>query len=720
MSEDLKILLIEDSEDDARLLLREIERGGYRPVCRRVETAEEMQEALAGSAYDIVLSDYQMPQFSAPAALRILKESGLDIPFIIVSGKIGEELAAAAIKEGAHDYLMKEKLSRLIPSIERELREAHERRSRRNADNAIRAGKMEWEAVIDSVSDLIFLTSTDGTIIRCNRKSIEYFNTDYQELIGRNIGQVFYGSSAEQQNIFKVQPTAQETFEEITFPTLKGWFHVSICPMRSTTRELKGLVHVIKDITQSKKMEEEKQISDRELLTLHAVAFRLNSKIGANKIMNDLLLQLHTILQVDFASIHLLDDNFLRLKASFGLSRTFEAAIKRLPNYVPWLSQVLSGKPYKSKAADRELPANVLRTASDMGMQAWCVVPLKIGQEVMGVLMVAHKAEKAYSDREVFLLTSIASQLAVLIENHTLYDRMKEQNVELQLSRQELKDNLLRVKEANTELERLNDAKNSFIGMASHELKTPITSILGGVEFLLKYSGLQMTPEQLDIFTSVYEGVTQLKTLVDDLLSISRLEADGIILQKRSLRMIPLCREILDTFALPLSKRQLVIDITGDDTPVLADEAFSKLAIRNLLENAIKFTPDGGKVEVTASLTGRGELLSEQELLEPFYPGLGNLLDGVSLFYRLDVRDSGIGIPPEERVRVFEKFYGIGDIAYHSSGKTEFMSKGTGLGLAIVRGIMDAHHGFVWTSASRDGGSVFSLLFPADPPATDQ
>lgn len=712
MVKELKILLVEDSEDDALLLMREIRRCRYEPVFERVETADAMREALVGQEWDVVISDYKMPQFNAPAALQILKECGHDVPFIIVSGKIGEDLAVAAIKAGAHDYLQKGNLARLVPAIEQELREARDRRCQREADNAIRAGKMEWEAVIDSVSDLVFLTNIDGTIIRCNRKAIEYFDTDYQELIGRNIGTLFYGSASG--NIFRIPVDHLESYDEVCFPSLKGWFHVAICPMRSA-KELKGLVHVIKDITKSKRMEEEKRISDRELLTLHAVAFRLNSKIGAKKIMNDLLLQLHTILQIDFATIHLLDDNYLKLRAALGLSRKFEAAIKKLPNYVPWLSQVLAGKPYKAKAADGELPADVLAAASEMGMQAWCVVPLKIGQEVMGILMVAHRSEKTYSDREVFLLTSISSQLAVLIENHTLYDRMKEKNEELQRSRQELKDNLLRVKEANQELERLNDAKNSFIGMASHELKTPITSILGGVEFLLKYSGLQMTPEQLDIFTSVYEGVTQLKILVDDLLSISRLEADGITLQKRPLNMIPLCREVFDSFALPLSKRCIKVDIWGDDSYIAVDEAFSKLAVRNLLENAIKFTPDGGSITVSGRIIDASQLLQEQDVLECFYPGVCSHIYGSSSFYRLEVCDSGIGIPIEERLRVFEKFYGIGDIAYHSSGKTEFMSKGTGLGLAIVKSIMEAHGGLVWITAGPGGvGSVFNLLFPAE------
>ncbi|KAF0218407.1 MAG: multi-sensor signal transduction histidine [Geobacteraceae bacterium] len=715
MKKQLRLLLVEDSEDDTILLLREIERGEYEPIHKRVDTPEAMRSAIAEQSWDLVISDYRMPRFSAPAALKILKESGLDLPFIIVSGKIGEDLAVAAMKAGAQDYLVKGNLARLIPAIERGLRDAEERRVRRDAENAIRVGKMEWEAVIDSVTDLVLLTDIAGTIIRCNRKVIEYFNTDYRKLIGKNIRSVFYGDSEESFTVFPFLPQFQEGIEDVCFPTLKGWFNVSNHPMRTTKSELKGIVHIIKDVTKRKRMEEEKQISDRELLTLHAVAFRLNSKIDSKKIMGDLLLQLHNILQIDFASIHLLDKDSLKLKASLGLSTKFKAAIRKLPNYVPWISQVLAGKPFKAKALDKELPADVVRAASEMGMHAWCVVPLKIGSDVMGVLTVAQRYEKNYSDREVFLLTSIASQLAVLIENHTLYDRMKEKNEELQRSKDALDENLHKVKQANIELGRLNAAKNSFIGMTSHELKTPITSILGGVEFLLKYSGLQMTPEQLDIFSSVYEGVVQLKTLVEDLLSISRLEADGISPQKKPVKLIPLCREVYDTFALPLSKRQIYAEFLGDEAPVPVDEGFSKLAIRNLLENAIKFTPDGGKIIISGRVVGRSEVLGYDMNLQHFYPAFPGNIGETPAFYRLDVTDSGIGIPPEERLRIFEKFYGVGDIAYHSSGKTDFMSKGSGLGLSIVKGIMDAHNGMVWVASGPGGvGSEFTLIFPLE------
>ncbi len=137
MSAPLRVLIVEDSEDDSQLLLHELRRGGYEPTWQRVEQAAAMRAALAGSPWDLVIADYRMPDFSAFDALQVLHDSGLDLPFIIVSGAIGEDTAVRAMKAGAHDYIMKDSLARLIPVITRELREAVGRRERKNLEAQI-------------------------------------------------------------------------------------------------------------------------------------------------------------------------------------------------------------------------------------------------------------------------------------------------------------------------------------------------------------------------------------------------------------------------------------------------------------------------------------------------------------------------------------------------------------------------------------------------------
>ena len=137
MTTPLRVLIVEDSENDAELLLLELRRGGYAPEYERVETPEGLDAALARQSWDLIISDYSMPCFNGVQALKLIQEKGGDIPFIIVSGSIGEDVAVAAMKSGAHDYLMKGNLARLLPAIARELREASMRRERRQVEEVI-------------------------------------------------------------------------------------------------------------------------------------------------------------------------------------------------------------------------------------------------------------------------------------------------------------------------------------------------------------------------------------------------------------------------------------------------------------------------------------------------------------------------------------------------------------------------------------------------------
>ena len=133
----LRVLAVEDVEDDVLLLAREIRRAGYDPVIERVDTAEAMGAALDRGDWDVVIADHALPQFNGLAALALLKQRDLDLPFILVSGAIDEETAVGAMRAGAHDYVMKSNLRRLAPAIQRELHEAQERRRRSEAERAL-------------------------------------------------------------------------------------------------------------------------------------------------------------------------------------------------------------------------------------------------------------------------------------------------------------------------------------------------------------------------------------------------------------------------------------------------------------------------------------------------------------------------------------------------------------------------------------------------------
>lgn len=156
MREDLRLLIVEDSEDDAMLLVRHLRQGGFAPVFERVETTESMAAALHRQPWDLVIADYTLPRFSGRGALALLKETGFDLPFIVVSGTIGEDVAVEAMKAGAHDYILKGNLTRLLPAVQRELREAKVRQERRQAREDLLRSREELRTLtrhLDSVRE---------------------------------------------------------------------------------------------------------------------------------------------------------------------------------------------------------------------------------------------------------------------------------------------------------------------------------------------------------------------------------------------------------------------------------------------------------------------------------------------------------------------------------------------------------------------------------------
>lgn len=149
----LRSLIIEDSEDDTLLLIRELKKGGFHVEYERVETAVTMEKALREKKWDIILCDYKMPKFDGASAISLLKETKLDLPIIIISGTIGEETAVECMRLGAQDYLMKGKLSRLCSAIKRELEDARIRRRHKQTEEALHQSEEKYKTMLDNMQE---------------------------------------------------------------------------------------------------------------------------------------------------------------------------------------------------------------------------------------------------------------------------------------------------------------------------------------------------------------------------------------------------------------------------------------------------------------------------------------------------------------------------------------------------------------------------------------
>jgi PAS domain S-box-containing protein len=189
----LRALIVEDSENDTRLLLGDLERSKYEIAHERVETAEALVAALDREKWDILFCDFTMPKFSGLKALEIVRERNIDLPFIFVSGTLGEEVAVRAMKLGAHDYVMKGNLARLIPAMERELREADVRLQRRNAEEDMRTSEYKYRQLFESLGDAAFLIDREtGRIIDTNPQAELLLSRTRTQILGTKENRLFW------------------------------------------------------------------------------------------------------------------------------------------------------------------------------------------------------------------------------------------------------------------------------------------------------------------------------------------------------------------------------------------------------------------------------------------------------------------------------------------------------------------------------------------------
>ena len=183
----IRVLILEDSIDDTELVVRHIEKNGFNVEWDRVQTALEMRTALETKTYDVILADYTMPQFTALDGLQILKKLGLKLPFIIVSGSIGEEIAVEAMKAGAHDYMMKDNLTRLCPAIKREIHEAEIRKKTSLAEKALEENEKKYRLLADNTIDCIWLTDLELNFKYVNPAVLPMLGFTQDEWIGSNM-----------------------------------------------------------------------------------------------------------------------------------------------------------------------------------------------------------------------------------------------------------------------------------------------------------------------------------------------------------------------------------------------------------------------------------------------------------------------------------------------------------------------------------------------------
>jgi len=652
--EQLRVLIIEDSEDDTLLLLRELRRGGYVPVFERVQTAEKMRSTLFKNQWDIIISDYTLPNFNGLAALNILRESGLDLPFIIVSGNIGEDIAVGAMKAGAHDYILKGNLTRLVPAVEREIRESALHRERRLTEGKLRESEERYKSLFDHSIDGILLASPEGSILAANPEACR--------ILGMTEGEIL--SVGREVLVDITDPRTQAFFEKIS---RTGRAHGEItCIRKDGTRlpcELSSALFIdkdgntrisviMRDITERK--ETEKKIF--RLNRLYSVLSKVSEAIVRIGEPERLFEQVCRIAVDDglfkMAWIGLVDHekHTVTPVVSYGDDRGY------LNNIKIYAADVPEGRGPTGRAvfegitsicSDMENDPRMLPwrdKALDNGFRSSAAFPLYAGNTVIGAFTIYSGDPQFFTDEETGLLVSLANDISFAMDSINNRRRRME-----------------------AEAEAMHASRLATIGElaagVAHEINNPVNGIINYAQLLVdKLAG---GSREHDIAKRIIKEGDRISYIVRSLLSFSRQRKEG----KKEVHLEEILSESLALTGTHMRKDGIMLemDIPSNLPRIFANPLQLQQVILNIISNA--------------RYALNQKYPSSNELKKFMIKAIKTTIDDMP-YVRIEFTDHGTGIPAAIVGKVLNPFF---------STKPE--GQGTGLGLSISHGIISDHGG---------------------------
>ena len=353
--------------------------------------------------------------------------------------------------------------------------------------------------------------------------------------------------------------------------------------------------------------------------------------------------------------------------------------------------------------------------------QSLIAQPLVAHERLLGVLFFYQTEIRDFSGAELELLSECCQLLAAAIDSAELVEKLEWQHRlthasqrELDRSRKQLREHVNRLEETNRSLEQANQMKDRFLALASHELRTPLTWIMTATE-ILEGNLDELSEECQTLLGTIFKGGQRLSNLVDDLLEIARIEAHDIYLAKEHIDLPLMLGELALQFGDEALRRQLTLEVGDcpDHISPVGDHHHLRQALERILKNALKFTPPGGFIKLEAQHKTAEELFEQKEQMEPFCVDFfqrAPLLDHIEIC----ITDSGVGIAEKDRLQIFDKFHGAGDISLHGKQHHSVQGPSAGLGLPLAKGMIEAHGGMIWVDRSRlsDSGSCFHILLP--------
>lgn len=662
----LRLLMVEDSDLDAAMLLHELGQGGYKVTSQRVDTLQAMQVALEEGQWDIITSDHSMPTFSAPAALKLAKKLSPEVPFIIVSGEIDLNLAVSLLKAGAHDYIQKHELIRLIPSIQRELEEVKLRIKQRQTEEARRVSEEKFYKAFQNSPDCINLNRiSDGMYLAVNAGFERLSGYSSEDALG--VSNAVLSLSAFNEDRIrltkKLLQNGELNDEEIYYRRRNGQIFPVLCSARLIT--ISGeqcALWFARDLSEQRRAEAEIRRRSRELQAVSQIITAVTIQMKLPQVLKEALNGVIALTEMEAGAVYLCaaEGQELVLAASSQLNPEDDAwlpAQNIQPAEAIYRELIISPEPLTWNGG-RSMDVHPL--TPDGGLQVF--FPIRAKDQLVGALYLLTSESGEIIPESTFKLTQhLCGAIAMAVENARFYETIQEHASQLEK----------RVAERTEQLSVINSELETFNYSIAHDLRAPLRGISSGTEMLLEDQANQLPQESRQILEHIAAASHKMDQLIVALLDFSRLSRKP--LNKTDLNIQEIVNETIRSLAPEIANRPIEW-VLGDLPPASADLVLIRQVFANLLGNAVKYTRTREKARI--------ELGSSVE-------------DGLVTYF---VRDNGVGFDMEYADKLFNLFQRL-----HADSQFE----GNGVGLANVKRIILRHGGRIWAEAEVDKGAAF-------------
>jgi PAS domain S-box-containing protein len=672
MSQPLRVLIVDDSADDAELILFELQRAGFEPEWRRVDTEADYLASL-DPGLDVILSDYRMPQFDGLKALALLHQSGVDVPFILISGTIGEDTAVAAMREGAVDYLLKDRLTRLGPSVQRALDQTRLRKEREQAEKAMQQSEHKYRHLFENLGEAAFLIDEGSRrIIDTNRCAEELLGRTRAEICGMDERKLFPADQPALATLGSEGETAIQTRDGRTIPV-----RANIAPVTLHGRQL--VLALLSNISGRKASESAMAAQISRMTLLQEITRAIARRLDLQSIFHVALANVEEHLPVDFGCICLYEAGMLTVRAVGPRSRAV-AELLGLPEQAafPLAAGDFAALQRGELISETDLAAPGSRLPASLahgGMHAVVLAPLVVEGELFGVLATGRHRREAFGAVDREFLRQLGEHVALAAHQAQLHGALRTAYEELR-----------HTQEIAMQQERLKALGQMASGIA-HDINNAIC-VVGIYAELLLANEPNLSEDSRESLRTMERAIQDVAHTVSRLREFYR-KGDP----KAEFVHVPLQRVAEEIRGLTRARwsdmpqqRGVVIDFHTELTAALPEilgiESEIREALTNLIFNAVDSMPEGGTLTLRTGLHQR-----------PQGPRVG-----------IEVADTGTGMDEETRGRCLEPFF------------TTKGPRGTGLGLAMVCGVAQRHQAEIEIVSAPGRGTTVRLLFPV--PAT--